>query len=228
MDRSPSPADSSLACKAPNLPPLTSRRRNAPSNGPIMTTAGLQRNRRAANPLTKMLKEKEKADSHGYGARAVLAAGDLSDSENELEELDLKRLVVATSDVDMDVDEKSPSEKLNDARVEELLGVEDGQAVGKILNHDRGTRKSAAKTIGLDFFHSHHEVYKKAPRSTYIANLLPEDVNDPVFKALKEAVHIKGKCIDLLFPFRRFLFIVIWFRSAQDQGIFGRRLFLSH
>lgn len=142
-----------------------------------------------------MLKEKEKADSHGYGARAVLAAGDLSDSENEL---DLKRLVVATSDVDMDIDERSPSEELNGARVEELLGVEDGQAVGKILNHDRGTRASAAKTIGLDFFHS-HEVYKKAPRSTYIANLLPEDIDDPVFKTLKEVVHAKGKCIDLSF-----------------------------
>jgi len=187
-ESSPDPENQSLL-------PRTSRQRNGSSQGPVILTTGLQKKRKAVNPIAKMLKEKEKADTNGYGSFAVLAAGDFSGPENELDGIDLNRLAVATSDADMDVDEKSPSEEIDGGRVEQLLGVEDGQAVGKILNQDRDNRTAPVKPIGLTFFLSHNEPYR-GQRSTYIAGLMPGDVKDPVFDMLKDAVDRKGKCLD--------------------------------
>lgn len=134
-----------------------------------------------SNPLTKLLKQKQKADSYAF-------LDELSESDDELDLLHIDSLAVASSDADMDVDATG-------ARVEQLLGSKDGQAVGKILTHDRDHKAADAKVCGVQFFNTKYAVAPQATQRAYIARLQGEDPTDVVFNVLKKAVHVNGRSL---------------------------------
>jgi hypothetical protein len=160
-------------------------------------TAGLANKRpRASNPLTKLLKEKEKANINGYGTEARLRAGravTLEDSDDDMDDVLIDALVASSSDFDvsMDLEHNKASATVQKTRVERLLGKKEGQAVDKILNHDRGDKKINVKIIGIEFFNL-NLTSKYAPLQNQINRLETEDTADPVLTLLRNAVNVKG------------------------------------
>jgi hypothetical protein len=222
MDHSPSLSDPVSASANASRPARMSRPRRAPNRELVVSTSGYSsKSLRRSNPLTKILKDHQKDKTNGCGTEAILATEELVASRPELREdfediddlLNMTSLEVGTSSLPdvatrLNRDHGSQSSRdpsISEARVEKLLGAKEGQAVGKILNRDRGNRPKKTTAVGIELFNPMDDVPQDAsPKMSSAAGLQTEDISDIIFNILKNAVNAKGMFnFQLLFPLTR-------------------------